>query len=50
LGKQDLALDWLEKAFEERSRALVFLKVEPKVDGLRAKPRFKAILKKMRLE
>ena len=50
LGKQDLALDWLEKACEERSRALVFLKVEPKVDGLRAKPRFKAILKKMRLE
>ena len=50
LGKQDLALDWLEKAFEERSRALVFLKVEPKVDGLRANPRFKAILKKMRLD
>jgi len=50
LGKQDLALDWLEKAFEERSRTLIFLKVEPKVDGLRAKPRFKAILKKMRLE
>jgi len=50
LGKQDLALDWLEKAYEERSRALVFLKVEPKVDGLRAKPRFREIIKKMGLE
>jgi serine/threonine protein kinase/tetratricopeptide (TPR) repeat protein len=50
LGKQGLALDWLEKAFEERSRVLVFLKVEPNVDGLHAEPRFKAILKKMRLE
>jgi len=50
LGKQDLALDWLEKAYEERSRALVFLKVEPKVDGLRTKPRFREIIKKMGLE
>jgi TolB-like protein/Tfp pilus assembly protein PilF len=50
LGKQDLALDWLEKAYEERSRALVFIKVEPKVDSLRTMPRFREIIKKMGLE
>ena len=50
LGKQDLALDWLQKALDDRSHALVFLNVEPKVDSLRSDPRFKALLKKMNLE
>jgi len=40
LGKNDLAMDWLEKALADRSNGLVFLKVEPELDPLRSNPRF----------
>lgn len=40
LGKNDEAMDWLEKAYADRSNGLVFLKVEPELDTLRANPRF----------
>ncbi len=46
-GKHDKALDWLEKAFEDRAPSLQYLKVEPGYDGLRDNPRFQAIVKKM---
>ena len=47
LGDRNQALDWLEKAYEERARALVMLKVEPKVDPLRSDPRFQDLLCRM---
>jgi TolB-like protein/Tfp pilus assembly protein PilF len=50
LGENDLALEWLEKAYEERDATLVWLKVEPVYDSLRSDPRFKALLKKIGLE
>ncbi len=50
LGEKNLAFDWLQKAFDERSRALIFLKVEPRLDSIRSDSRFKALLKKMNLE
>ena len=50
LGEKNLAFDWLQKAFNERSRALVFLKVEPRLDSIRSDPRFYTLLKKMNLE
>ncbi len=50
LGEKDLAFEWLQKAFDERSRALVFLKVEPRLDSIREDPRFNALLIKMNLE
>jgi len=50
LGERDLAFDWLQKAFEEKSRALVFLKVEPRLDPLRSDERFSALMKRMNLE
>jgi TolB-like protein/DNA-binding winged helix-turn-helix (wHTH) protein/Tfp pilus assembly protein PilF len=43
LGKNDLAMDWLEKALADRSNGLVFLKVEPELDPLRSDPRFIAL-------
>jgi TolB-like protein/DNA-binding winged helix-turn-helix (wHTH) protein/Tfp pilus assembly protein PilF len=43
LGKNDMAMDWLEKAFTDRSNGLVFLKVEPELDPLRSNPRFIAL-------
>ena len=47
LGDRNQALDWLEKAYEERARALVMLKVEPKVDPLRSDPRFQDLICRM---
>ncbi len=48
LGRKEICLDWLEKAFEQRMPALVWLKVHPEVDMLRAEPRFQALLSRMR--
>ncbi|MGH9644328.1 MAG: TPR end-of-group domain-containing protein, partial [Terriglobales bacterium] len=47
LGDNDTAMDWLEKAFEDRSNGLVFLQVEPELDGLRSNPRFEALQKRL---
>jgi TolB-like protein/DNA-binding winged helix-turn-helix (wHTH) protein len=43
LGKNDLAMTWLEKALVDHSNGLVFAKVEPELDPLRSNPRFAAI-------
>lgn len=40
LGDRDRAFEWLEKAFQERSPGLKFLKTEPMLDNLRADKRF----------
>jgi adenylate cyclase len=50
LGETDRALEWLERAYEERSSWLVWAKVEPRFDGLRSDPRFVSLLRRMRLE
>jgi len=47
LGKNDQAIDWLEKAFADRSNGLVFLKMEPELDDLRSNPRFIALQQKL---
>ena len=50
LGDKDQAFEWLEKARKNRSEDLIFLKVDPKFDTLRADPRFSALLAKMGFE
>ena len=47
LGKTETAMDWMEKAFADRSNGLVFLKVEPELDPLRSNPRFIALQKRL---
>jgi TolB-like protein/DNA-binding winged helix-turn-helix (wHTH) protein/Tfp pilus assembly protein PilF len=47
LGENETALDWLDKAFADRSNGLVFLQVEPELDSLRSNPRFIALRKKL---
>jgi TolB-like protein/DNA-binding winged helix-turn-helix (wHTH) protein len=47
LDENDAAINWLEKAFADRSNGLVFLQVEPELDGLRSNPRFVALHKKL---
>ncbi len=47
LGESNQALDWLDKAYADRSNGMVFLKMDPDLDPLRGNPRFKAIQKKL---
>jgi tetratricopeptide (TPR) repeat protein len=49
LGENDRALNWLEKAYADHSNAIVFLKVDPQMDTLRASPRFHELQRKLRL-
>jgi serine/threonine-protein kinase len=47
-GNYDLAMDWLEKAYEEHDPILPYLGV-PYFDPLRSNPRFQDLLRKMNL-
>ena len=49
LGEKDQALAWLEKAYEERSTWMPFMKVEPKFDSLRSDPRFADLMRRVGL-
>ena len=49
LNETDQALDWLDRAFNDRTHWLVFLKVEPKFDFLRENARFHRLLERIRL-
>jgi tetratricopeptide (TPR) repeat protein len=49
LGDNEQALQWLEKGFEDRAWGMVFMKVDPRFDGLRADSRFTNLLRRMKL-
>jgi serine/threonine-protein kinase len=49
LGDKDQAFVWLEKAYEERPSALVYLQVEPRFDNLRSDPRFTELARRIGL-
>jgi serine/threonine-protein kinase len=49
LGEFDAAMDWLERAYEERSGAVYGIKTSFVFAPLRGHPRFTALLKKMNL-
>jgi len=49
LGKNDEALSWLKRACEERSAETPFVNVDPRLAALGADPRFRQILRKLRL-
>jgi tetratricopeptide (TPR) repeat protein len=49
LGDKDQAFVWLEKAFQERSNYMVWLKVWPPLDPLRSDPRFDDLLQRIGL-
>ncbi len=40
LGEKDQAFEWLQKAVEDRSTPMVFLRSDPELAGLRSDPRF----------
>jgi len=47
LGDKEHAIEWLEKAFREKSPSTQFLKVDPVWDALRSDPRFQDLLRRM---
>ena len=49
LDNVDQALDWAERAYEDRRGWLAYLKVNPMLDPLRGSPRFDALVRRMKL-
>jgi TolB-like protein/DNA-binding winged helix-turn-helix (wHTH) protein/Tfp pilus assembly protein PilF len=49
LERSDDALRWLDRAFADHTRDLIFLNVDPGYDALRDAPRFRMRLREMRL-
>jgi serine/threonine protein kinase len=50
LDNRKQALDWLERAYEERWSQLAYIKASRFWDNIRTEPRFQALLKKIGLE
>jgi eukaryotic-like serine/threonine-protein kinase len=49
LGQKEKSFEWLERAYEEHDSGLVSIAVEPMFDPVRAEPRFKDIVRRMKL-
>src|SRR5580700_672664 len=47
MGDRDRALEYLEKAFDERYPSMVFVQIEPVFDGLRSDRRFADLLRRV---
>ena len=50
LGEKSTALDWLDRAYRERTDRLVYLGVDPIADPLRGEPRFAQLLQKIGIQ
>jgi TolB-like protein/Tfp pilus assembly protein PilF/predicted Ser/Thr protein kinase len=48
-GKNDKALEWLEKAYQARDQNMPYLGVDPIFDTLRDDPRYQGLLRRMNL-
>jgi eukaryotic-like serine/threonine-protein kinase len=46
-GMNERALEWLERAWQERDPDLPYLGVDPSFEGLRKEPRFRELLRRM---
>ncbi|MGA7381932.1 MAG: tetratricopeptide repeat protein [Terriglobales bacterium] len=49
LGENDRAIEYLEKSYEEHSHWLIYLHIDPSMDGLRDNPRFQDLLRRVGL-
>lgn len=47
LGNENAALGYLEKGLAEKDARMIFLKIEPKWNNLRAQPRFQNLMRRM---
>jgi serine/threonine protein kinase/tetratricopeptide (TPR) repeat protein len=49
LGEHERAIEYLEKSYEEHSHWLIYLHIDPNMDGLRDNPRFQSLLRRVGL-
>jgi eukaryotic-like serine/threonine-protein kinase len=49
LGEKDQAFDWMQKAYEDHSAWLVYLRIDPWFDPVRSDPRFVDLLRRVSL-
>ena len=49
LGEQDRAMEYLEKSYEEHSHWLMYLHMDPGMDGLKPNQRFQELLRRVGL-
>ena len=49
LGEKDLAFEWLENGYKERSDLLIYLKVDSRLDSLRSDARFAELVRRVGL-
>ncbi len=49
LSDKSQALDWLEKAYQERDDWVVWFRCDPIPDGLRSEPRFRELMRRIGL-
>ena len=49
LGEKDQAFAWLDKAYEQRAFQLQWITLEPRWDSLRSDPRFRDLMRRMRI-
>jgi TolB-like protein/Tfp pilus assembly protein PilF len=49
LGDRDSAFDWLEQAYNLRSEALPFVRVDPRLKPLHSEPRFRSLIRRLDL-
>jgi hypothetical protein len=49
LGDTGRALDWLDRAYEERSPWMAYVAVDPRFSALRSQARFDGLLRRTRL-
>ena len=49
LGEDERAIEYLEKSYEEHSHWLIYLHIDPSMDGLRSNPRFQDLLRRVGL-
>ena len=49
MGEKDQAFDWIQKAYDDRSAWLVYLKVDPLFDNMRQDARFTDLLRRVAL-
>jgi TolB-like protein len=49
LGKNDRAIECLEKCYDEHSHWLIYLHIDPSMDSLRDNPRFQELLRRISL-
>jgi hypothetical protein len=50
LGDKDLAFEWLEKAYDERSPRMCDIRVMPALESIRPDSRYAALAKRIGLE